>query len=136
MTQFKKMVALRSKLGRFYEAMFSYLCDFTYNKIGFDLINYEKNTYIELKTNYNTDNYDARISKFQKLVKHKINNPTHEVIYACLNDSRVSHGVDYIHSDGFRIITGYKTWIYFCNFCNINPTELILFLRELIKEIY
>ena len=42
MTQYKKGVALRSKMGRFYEALFSYLCGFIHNKVGFDLINYEK----------------------------------------------------------------------------------------------
>ena len=42
MTQFKKIVALRSKMGRFYEALFAYLCGFTHNKVGFDLINKEK----------------------------------------------------------------------------------------------
>ena len=41
MTQFKKIVALRSKMGRFYEALF--VCGFTLNKVGFDLINKEKN---------------------------------------------------------------------------------------------
>ena len=80
MTQYKKGVALRSKMGQFYEALFSYLCGFTHNKVGFDLINYEKNIYVELKTNFNTDHYDSKNRKFQKLTEHKTNNPTHEVI--------------------------------------------------------
>ena len=42
MTQYKKIVVLRSKMGRFYEALFAYLCGFTHNKVGFDLINKEK----------------------------------------------------------------------------------------------
>ena len=42
MTQYKKIVTLRSKMGWFYESMFAYLCGFTHNKVGFDLINYEK----------------------------------------------------------------------------------------------
>ena len=70
MTQCKNIVTLRSKMGRFYESMFAYLCGFTHNKVGFDLINYEKNIYIELKTNFNTDNYDSKNSKFQKLTEY------------------------------------------------------------------
>ena len=42
MTQYKRISALRSKMGRFYEALFAYLCGITYNKVGFDLINKEK----------------------------------------------------------------------------------------------
>ena len=83
--------------------MFAYLCGFTHNKVGFDLINKEKNIYIELKTNFNTDNYDSKNSKFQKLTEHKIKNPDHEVIYACLNDNRVNGSVGYFHTNGFRI---------------------------------
>ena len=109
------------------------LCGLTHCDKGFDLIKKENDVYFELKTNGASDNYDSRISKFQKLVKHKTNNPTHEVIYACLNDNRVGDGVDYSHTNGFRIITGYKAWKYFCSFSNINPDELILFLRELVK---
>ena len=71
MTQYKRIVALRSKMGRFYEALFAYLCGFTHNKVGFNLINKEKNSYIELKTNFSTDNYDSKNSKFQKLTEHK-----------------------------------------------------------------
>ena len=106
MTQYRKIVALRSKMGRFYEALFAYLCGFTHNKVGFDLINKEKNIYIELKTIFNIDNYDSKISKFQKLTEHKTKNPDHEVIYGCLNDNRVGDSVDYFHTSGFRIITG------------------------------
>ena len=42
MTQYKRIDALRSKMGRFYEGLFAYLCGFTHNKVGFDLINNEK----------------------------------------------------------------------------------------------
>ena len=136
MTQYKKIVALRSKMGRFYESMFAYLCGFTHNKVGFDLINYEKNIYIELKTNFNTDNYDSKNSKFQKLTEYKIKNPDHEVVYACLNDNRVNGSVDYFHTSGFRIITGFRAWEYFCSFSNINPIELIYFIRYLVRDIY
>ena len=123
-------------MGRFYEALFAYLCGFTHNKVGFDLINKEKNIYIELKTNFNTDNYDSKNSKFQKLTEHKTKNPDHEVIYACLNDNRVDGSVDYFHTSGFRIITGYRAFKYFCSFANIDPTELIDFIRALVREIY
>ena len=133
MSQYKKIVPLRSKMGRFYEVMFAYLCGFTHNKVGFDLINYEKNIYIELKSNFSSDNYDSKNSKFQKLEKHKTKNPDHEVIYACLNDNRVDGNVDYFHKTGFRIITGFRAWEYFCGFANIDPNELILFLKELVK---
>ena len=82
MTQYKRIDALRSKMGRFYKALFAYLCGFTHNKVGFDLINKEKNIliYIELKTNFNTDNYDSKNSEFQKLTEHKTKNPDDEVI--------------------------------------------------------
>ena len=49
MTQYKRIVVLRSKMVRFYESMFAYLCGFTHNKVGFDFINEEKNIFIELK---------------------------------------------------------------------------------------
>ena len=123
-------------MGRFYEALFAYLCGFTHNKVGFDLINKEKNIYIELKTNFNTDNYDSKDSKFQKLTEHKTKNTDHEVIYTCLNDNRVGDGVDYFHTSGFRIITGYRALKYFCSFLNINPNELIDIIRDLIIDIY
>ena len=42
MAQYKRIDALRSKMGRFYEALFAYLCGFIHNKVGFDLINKEK----------------------------------------------------------------------------------------------
>ena len=114
--------------------MFAYLCGFTYNKVGFDLINKEKNIYIELKTNFNTDNYDLKNSKFQKLTEHKTKNSDHEIIYACLNDNRANGSVDYFHTNSFRIITGYKAWEYFCSFSNISPNELIDFIRDLLKN--
>ena len=95
MTQYKKGVALRSKIGRFYEALFANLCGFTHNKVGFDLINKENDVYVELKTNFNTDNYDSKNRKFQRLTEHKTKNLDHEVTYACLNDNRVGDGVDY-----------------------------------------
>ena len=46
-------------------------CVVLHNKVGFDLINKEKNIYIELKTNFSTDNYDSKNSNFQKLAEHK-----------------------------------------------------------------
>ena len=136
MTQYKKVVAFRSKLGRFYEALFAYLCNFSHPSKGFDLVDYKNNIYIELKSNWSTDNYDSKNSKFQKLVKHKAVNPTCEVIYACLNDNRRGANCDYMHEDNFRIIIGYKTWKYLCSFKNINVDELINFLRELVREVY
>ena len=33
------------------------------------------------------------------------------------------------HTSGFRIITGYRAWEYFCAFPNIDPYELINFLK-------
>ena len=69
--------------------------------------------------NFNIDNYDLKNRKFQKLTEHKTKNVDHKVIYACLNDNRVGDGIDYFHTNGFRIITGYKAWKYFCSFSNI-----------------
>ena len=40
------------------------------------------------------------------------------------------------HTSGFRIITGYRAWKYFCNFSNIYPNELIDFIRYLVRDIY
>ena len=53
-----------------------------------------------------------------------------------LYDNRVDGSVDYFHTSGFRIITGYRAWKYFCSFANIDPTKLIDFIRDLVREIY
>ena len=55
----------------FCEQLFCYLCNFTHPKIGFDLINEEDHMYIELKTDWNTDNHNGKESKFCLLRKCK-----------------------------------------------------------------
>ena len=124
-TEYKKFVQLKSKLVRFYEALFSYLCKFEKPQKGFDLINKETNTFIELKTNWSTDNYNSKNNKFYKLKQKKINNPNAEVIYACLNDERKGYGVDYNTQGGIRIITGDRAWNYFCDIAKIDCFELV-----------
>ena len=47
-------------MGHFYEKLFCYLCNFTHRIKGFDLINEEEQIFIELKTNFLSDNYNAR----------------------------------------------------------------------------
>ena len=81
---------LKTKMGYFYEQLFCYLCNFTHPKTGFDLVNEKEQIFIELKTDWNTDNYNAKESKFRFLNKYKRNNSNAKVYYICLNDIRVS----------------------------------------------
>ena len=116
-------MVLKMKMGRFYEKLFCYLCNFNHLKKGFDLINEQEQIFIEIKANFLSDNYNARHSKFHLLGKYKTNNPTAKVYYICLTDKRQTH-VHYTHHFGFQIITGTKAWQFF---------DLINFIRMLIK---
>ena len=75
---------LKMKMGKFYEQLFCYLCNFEHPKKGFDLVNKEEQIFIELKTSFSTDNHNSKHSKFHLLGKHKANNPTAKVYYICL----------------------------------------------------
>ena len=79
---------LKTKMGYFYEQLFCYLCNFIHPETGFDLVNEKEQIFIELKTDWNTDNYNAKESKFRLLSKYKRNNPNAKVYYICLNDKR------------------------------------------------
>ena len=80
------------------------ISNFTHPKTGFDLINEEEQIFIELKTDWNTDNHNSKHSKFHLMGKYKTNNPNANVYYICLNDKCKVH-VDYLHHFGFQIIT-------------------------------
>ena len=70
---------LKTKMGYFYEQLFCYLCNFTYPKTGFDLINEIINQiFLELKTDWSTDNHNE--SNFHLLGKYKTNNQTQKFI--------------------------------------------------------
>ena len=88
------------KMGYFYEQLFCYLCNFIHPKTGFDLINEKEQIFIELKTDWNTDNHNSKESKFHLLSKYKRNNPNAKVYYICLNDKRKIN-VNYAHHFGF-----------------------------------
>ena len=124
---------LKMKMGYFYEQLFCYLCNFTHPKTGFDLINEEEQIFIELKTDWKTDNYNAKESKFRFLSKYKRNNSNAKVYYICLNDKRKVH-VDYLHHFGFQIITGMKAWEFFCQRADINAINLIDYLKALVRS--
>ena len=79
---------LKTKMGYFYEQLFCYLCNFIHPETGFDLVNEKEQIFIELKTDWNTDNYNAKESKFRFLSKYKRNNLNTKVYYICLNDKR------------------------------------------------
>ena len=138
-SRYQKVRNIYQQSGYFYERLFAYLCNFqkpnktlchscslqksnknqnlceTCNKNHFDLIDNEDQIYIELKSNFNTDNHNARDSKFHHLGKYKQNHPDATVIYACINDNRKrNNNVYYTHHLGFIIMTGDKTWDYFC----------------------
>ena len=153
---YQKIRNIYQSIGRFYEYLFAYLCNFTRptkslcttcksqksnklrkfcetcNKNSFDLINTEENIFIEVKSAFATDNYNARDSKFHHLGKYKQFHPESQIYYICLHDHRNSTGCNYTHLLGFRIITGDEAWKFFCRIANINKDELINFLREII----
>ena len=81
------------KLGTFYEKLFAYLCNLSQPSKGFDLIKKETNLYVELKTNYTTDNYNSKSSKFDNFKKFKQKNPDANKYYMCLNDYRSINGI-------------------------------------------
>ena len=56
---------LKMKMGYFYEKLFCYICNFKHPETGFDLVNVEKQIFIELKTDWNTDKHNAKESKFR-----------------------------------------------------------------------
>lgn len=132
-----KIVNLRTQLGKFYEDLFSYLCNFTRPSKNFDLVCEKRKIYIELKSNWNTDTCNARHEKFRMLTEFKINNPDCQVIYICLNDNRPNNldGVDYIFKKNlFRIITGDKAWKYLCDIAGIQKEKLILTISTLVEN--
>ena len=51
-------------MGYFYEQLFCYLCNFTHPKTSFDLVN-EDQIFIELKTDWSTDNHNGNESRLQ-----------------------------------------------------------------------
>ena len=129
-----KIVNLRTQLGKFYEDLFCYLCNFTRPLKGFDLVCVNRKMYIELKSNWNSDSCNARHEKFRLLTEFKINNPDCQVMYICLNDNRPNYleGVDYIYEKNlFRIIQGDKAWKYLCDITGIQKEELISVIRKL-----
>ena len=142
---------LKIKMGIFYKQLFCYLCNFTHLKTGcckafpletFDLINEKEQIFIKLKTDWSTDNYNAKESKFCFLSKYKRNNSNAKVYYICLNDKRKinvdSHqqkqtlSCDYTHHFGFQIITGTKAWEFFCQCAGIDAIDLIDYLKALV----
>ena len=132
-----KMVKLSTNMGRFYENLFCYLCDFQKPKKDFDLIDTKENIYIELKSKYSTDNHNSKDSKFHHLGKFQTQNPNFEVIYMCLNDNRClkTRNVNYKHIYGHRIITGTKAWEYLLKRANnLNKQDLIKFIQHLIMK--
>jgi len=53
---------------------------------GLDIKSDDKKIIIELKMRTNTDNASARKTNYDKLSKFKLNNPTYECVYGCVND--------------------------------------------------
>ena len=123
---------LKMKMGKFYEELFCYLCNFEHPKKGFDLVNKKEQIFIELKTSFSTDNHNSKHSKFHLLGKYKASNPTAKVCYICLNDKRAI-SVNYTHHFGSQIITGTKAWEFFCECYNVDMNNLINFLRALVN---
>ena len=130
----------------------------------FDLINEKEQIFIKLKTDWNTDNHNAKESKFCLLNKYKRNNSNAKVYYICLNDKRKVHvdsrrnfvlssvperqqeqtlgisrsealSVDYTHHFGFQIITGMKAWEFFCQRAGIDAINLINYLKALVHGV-
>ena len=77
---------LKVKVGYFYEKLFCYLCNFKHPEAGFDLVNVEKQIFIELKWDWNTDKHNAKESKFCFFNKYKTNNSDTEIFQICLSD--------------------------------------------------
>ena len=74
------------KMGYFYEQLFSYLCNFTHPKTDFDLVKKEDQIFIELKTDWSTENHNEKESKFRLFQKYETNSPNAKVCYICLNE--------------------------------------------------
>ena len=131
-------------MGYFYEQLLCYLCNFIHPETGFDLVNEKEQIFIELKTDWNTDNYNAKESKFRFLSKYKRNNLNTKVYYICLNDKRKINvdsrqqeqtlSIDYTHHFGFQIITGMKAWEFFCQRAGIETINLINYLKVLVQN--
>ena len=112
--------------------LFCYLCNFTHPKTGFDLINKQQHIFIELKSNWNTDNHISKESKFSSLFENTKQTLQIQKFYICLNNKHKMH-VNYTHHFGFQIITGMKAWGSFVNGASINVNELIDFIRALVQ---
>ena len=121
------------KMSRFYEQLFCYLCNFKHQETGFNLVNKKEDIFIDLKTNFLLDNYNAKHNKFRCFRKYKTMNSEAKKFYICLND-RHKTNVEYTHNFGFKIITGMKAWQFFCKHAGINREDLINFLRALVRE--
>ena len=118
------------KMSRFYEKLFCYLGNFKHQETGFNLVNEKEDIFVELKTNFLSDN--AEHNKFHHFKKYKTNNPDAKIYYICLNDKRKKCRI-YTSLWLPKIITGKKLGS-FCKCADINVNELINFLRALVRE--
>ena len=50
---------LKMKMSSFYEKLFCYLCNFKHHETGFNLVNKREDIFIDIKTNFLSDNYNA-----------------------------------------------------------------------------
>ena len=76
------------KMSSFYEKLFCYLCNFKHQETGFILVNEKEDIFIDLKTIFLLDNFNAKHNKFHHFKKYKTNNPETKIFYICLNDKR------------------------------------------------
>ena len=122
---------LKTKMDYFCKKLFCYLCKFKRLETGFDLVNVEKQIFIEIKTEWNTDKIMQRKVNFVSL--KNTTTQTQNFSRICLNNKRKIN-VEYTHHFDFHIITGTEAWQFFCQHAGINVNELIDFIREFVQE--
>ena len=81
-------MVLKTKMSRFYEQLFCYLCNFKHQETGFNLVNEKEDIFVDLKTNFLSDNFNAKHNKFHHFKKYITNNSNAKIFYICLNDKR------------------------------------------------
>ena len=67
---------------------YCYLCNFKHQETGFNLVNEKEDIFIDLKTNFLSDNYNAKYNKFRFFKKYKTNNSDAKIFFICLNEKR------------------------------------------------
>jgi hypothetical protein len=94
------------RIGSLWEKLFVIEGGFEKLPQGLDLIHRERKIVIELKNSWNSDNFNSRITTFNKLSDYKLQHPDYTSVYANINgrnDIGTNHHIVYAGQDIYHI---------------------------------